>query len=272
MAQVAFWGPNINQSGSTSIAACVASLLALQQDYSSLLVSTNFMDSTLETSFINIEKLSARSSIDFTDIGIDALERLIKSGKLAPENIVDYTTPILKGRLDIMFGTQKKEKEVYTKVIQMLPNILKSASSVYDVIFVDIVNGRADEDMMKILESSDLIVININQSINVMNDFFKNVINSDILKNKKFVLVFGRYDRYSKYNLKNVAKFYKYKEPIFAFPYNTQFFDMQNEHKVLEFFIKYLKVKESDRNGFFVNEMQNLTNYIMDNIVISTDR
>ena len=43
------------------------------------LLSANYMDNTLETSFIDVNKLVSRSSVDFTNIGIDALERLIKS-------------------------------------------------------------------------------------------------------------------------------------------------------------------------------------------------
>ena len=116
MGQVAFWSPSGNQSGSTSLLASVASIIALDHDYTSLMLSTNYMDNSLETSFVNVNKLKARSTIDFTDVGLDALERLIKSNKISVENLVDYTTPILKGRLDLMFGSQKNSQETYNKI------------------------------------------------------------------------------------------------------------------------------------------------------------
>lgn len=274
MAIVTFWGPNVNQNGSTAIAAAVASTIALDlsKGYSNILMTTNYRDNTLESSFKDIEKLTSRSSIDFTDVGLDALDRLIKSGKLSIENLKDYTTPILKGSLDLMFGTQKKEKELYEKLMRIMPNILDCAQAAYDITFVDVQNGEPDEYVRKVLEKSDLLVINVSQSMALLKDFFNNVINTDLLREKKYVLVIGRYDRYSKYNLKNLSKYFKAKQRIFALPYNTQFFDMQNEHRTLEFFIKYQKEAPSERNGFFVNEIKQLSEHILDNIVISTNK
>lgn len=274
MAIVTFWGPNVNQNGSTAIAASVASNVALDlsKGYSSLLVTTNYKDDTLESAFKDIEKLTSRSTIDFTDVGLDALDRLIKSGKLSIENLKDYTTPILKGSLDLMFGTQKKEKELYHKLMDIMPNILECAEASYDITFVDVQNGDPDVYVKKVLEMSDLIVVNISQSMALLKDFFFNIVNSDILREKKYVLVIGKYDRHSKYHAKNISKFFKLKQKIFTVPYNTQFFDMQNEHKTLEFFIKYMNEKPEERNGFFINETKKLSEHILENIVVSANK
>lgn len=274
MAIVTFWGPNVNQNGSTTITASVASTIALDlsKGYSSILITTNYRDNTLESSFKDIEKLTSRSTIDFTDVGLDALDRLIKSGKLSIENLKDYTTPILKGSLDLMFGTQKKEKELYEKLMQIMPNILDCAEAAYDITFVDVQNGQPDEYVQKILEKSDLIVVNVSQSLALLKDFFNNVVNTDLLREKKYVLVIGRYDRHSKYNVNNLKKYFKTKDKIFTVPYNTQFFDMQNDHRTLEFFIKYMKEAPSERNGMFVNDIKELSDYILENIVISTNK
>lgn len=271
MAQVAFWSPNGNQSGTTSLMAATASVIALEHDYTNLMLSTNYMDNSLEASFVNVGKLKARSTIDFTDVGLDALERLIKSNKISVENLVDYTTPILKGRLDLMFGSQKDSQETYNKILELMPGVIKCSSSVYDLTFVDIVNGTPDNQIMGILQQSDLIVVNVNQSMRSLEDFFENVSKSDLLKEKKYLLVIGRYDRHSKYNASNLAKYFKCKQKIFTLPYNTQFFDMQNDHRTLEFFVKYLNVSPSDRNGFFVNEVKNLANEILANVSSSAE-
>ena len=47
---------------------------------------------------------------------------------------------------------------------------------------------------------------------------------------------------------------------------------MQNEHRTLEFFIKYMKEDPSERNGIFVNDIKQLSEYILENIVISTNK
>ena len=271
MAQVSFWSPIGNQFGNTSLLASIASVVALERDYTSLMLSTNYMDNSLETSFINVGKLKARSTIDFTDVGLDALERLIKSNKISVENLTDYTTPILKGRLDLMFGSQKDSSETYNKILDLMPGVLKCASTIYDISFVDIVSGTPNERIMKILAQSDLIVVTVNQSMRILEEFFDTIINTDILKEKKFILVIGKYDRYSKFNAKNLTKNFKYKGKIHTLPYNTQFFDMQNDHRSLEFFIKYLNVVPSDRNGFFINEVKSLAEEILANVSSSAD-
>lgn len=271
MAQVSFWSPQASQTGTTSLLASVASVIALDHDYTNLMLSANYMDDSLETSFINVGKLKARSTIDFTDVGLDALERLIKSNKISVENLVDYTTPILKGRLDLMFGSQKNSIETYNKILDLMPGVLKCASTVYDISFVDITSCEPDEKTMKILGQSDVIVVNVSQSMKKLEDFFEITMKSDLLKEKKFLLVIGRYDRYSKFNAKNLSKYFKYKGKIFTLPYNTQFFDMQNDHRALEFFIKYLNVVPSDRNGFFVSEVKSLAEEILANVSSSAD-
>ena len=47
---------------------------------------------------------------------------------------------------------------------------------------------------------------------------------------------------------------------------------MQNDHKTLEFFIKYMKESPSERNGMFVNDVKQLAEHILENIVISTNK
>lgn len=271
MAQIAFWSPTGNQVGSTSILSSVASIIALERDYTSLMLSTNYMDNSLETSFINVNKLKARSTIDFTDVGLDALERLIKSNKISVENLADYTTPILKGRLDLMFGSQKDSNDTYEKVLDLIPGVLRCANTLYDLCYVDIVGGLPNDKIMKILGQSDLIVVSVGQSMRKLEEFFDKIIDCDLLKEKPFILVISKYDRYSKYNAKNLTKSFKYREKIHTLPYNTQFFDMQNDHRTLEFFIKYLNVEPSDRNGFFISEVKSIAEEILANVSSSAD-
>lgn len=271
MAQVAFWSPGGAQLGNTSLLSAVASVVALDHDYNNLMISTNYMDDSLESGFVNLGKMKARSSIDFTDVGLDALERLIKSNKISMENLADYTTPILKGRLDLMFGSQKESPETYNKVLDLMPGILKYSTTIYDVTFIDIVSGQPSDKIKKILEQCDVVVINVSQSFKKLEEFFEETMKSDFLKKKKVILVIGRYDKYSKFNTKNLKKHFKYKEEIYTLPYNTQFFDMQNEHRTLEFFVKYLNALPSDRNGFFVSEVKNLAEEILANVSSSVE-
>ena len=69
---------------------------------------------SLEYSFFNPDK---RTKLDTSDTGIDALDRLLRSNKLTPENIPNYAKPILKGRLELLYGTFKNDKDSYERVL-----------------------------------------------------------------------------------------------------------------------------------------------------------
>ena len=76
------------------------------------------------------------------------------------------------------------------------------------------------------------------------------------MKNKPVIPVIGRYDKHSKFNTKNVARYIKEKRGVYAVPYNTLFFEACNEGKVADFFIKFRKINEKDRNAMFISEVR----------------
>ena len=77
-------------------------------------------------------------------------------------------------------------------------------------------------------------------------------------KNKVLPLI-GRYDRYSKYNKKNIARYIGEKKDISAVSYNTLFFESANEGGMGDYFLKFRKslISSSDRNASFVEEVAN---------------
>ena len=44
------------------------------------------------------------NSFNDTNLGMNAIMRLIKSNKLSPDIIQNYSKPVLKGRLDILYS------------------------------------------------------------------------------------------------------------------------------------------------------------------------
>ena len=64
----------------------------------------------------------------------------------------------------------------------------------------------------------------------------------------------GRYDKFSKYNIKNITRFIRQRKDITAIPYNTLFFEATSESKVAELMLKLRRIKEDDRNATFMKE------------------
>lgn len=58
-----------------------------------------------------------------------------------------------------------------------------------------------------ILANSDLIVANISQRLTSIDRFMETRENTPILNSKKTLLLIGKYDKFSKYSIKNITRY-----------------------------------------------------------------
>ena len=75
----------------------------------------------------------------------------------------------------------------------------------------------------------------------------------------------GRYDRYSKFTKKNIARDIGEKKEIPAVSYNTLFFENANEGQIGDYFLKFRKslISSNDRNAVFVDEVANAADRVV---------
>lgn len=84
-----------------------------------------------------------------------------------------------------------------------------------------------------------------------------------ILKSNKTLLLIGRYDKYSKYTIKNITRYMGEKNKVGTIPYNTLFFEACEEAKVPDLFLRLKKINEEDRNAFFMGEVKRISENII---------
>ena len=74
----------------------------------------------------------------------------------------------------------------------------------------------------------------------------------------------GRYDKFSKYNAKNITRYLGEKNKIQTIPYNTLFFEAAEEAGIPDLFLRFKKsIDPEDRNAFFIEEVKRATENIM---------
>ncbi|MHA0855274.1 chromosome partitioning protein ParA [Paenibacillus sp. CMAA1364] len=266
MGQVAFWSNRQGQAGNTANMIAVAMLIGTEYVTRVMLAHTQSEISTLEKSLVRESKSNYEYRDEYTNIGMDALQRLVKSNRLVPNNVQDYAIPILRNRLDLIPGTSKRYEETSDIMPTILDVILHVAKSYYDISFVDVNSGTYNPLTNSVLASSDLIVVNLNQNVYVLNEFFQET--PTCLKDKKYIIVLGKYDRYSKYTVANIVRMYQCKVPIYTVPHSTGFMDGCNDQKVVEFFLKNKNVKTTDENNLFMTEVRKLSIGIMEAVDI----
>jgi len=263
---ISFWGTEDSaQLSTTATLTAVAALLSTKYHYKTLITQTHYSDLSLESAFIDMDKQSNKGDLDIADTGVDALDRLLRSNKLTPENISNYAKSLLRDRLELLYGSFKNDIDSYSRILETFPLIIDYASQFYDIVLVDLNKGYDSAEVNQILQKSDLIVLSMSQNKLLLKKIFKSMDTLKILQEKTIIPVLGRYDRFSKYGTKNISRAFNYKKKIYTIPYNTNFFDACNEGKALNFIINNANINiATERDGYFVSEVSTLTDAIID--------
>lgn len=261
MAIVTFWSNGKEETAKTLSIAAIATHMAIEHNYKILVVSTVFNDDTLETCYWEPknEELLKEIAGDKKDVsaGIDGLVKLTLSNKLTPEAVTNYTRLVFPGnRLEVLSGSKAETYQEYEKVRQTYGEVIQAANQFYDLVFVDLNKGLDNDYIKGILNMSDLIVVNITQRLKLLKEFEKIRDENIIFKKGNSIVLVGRYDKFSKYNAKNIARTLGYKGEVSVIPYNTLFFEACNEGKVADFFLRFRNLNPTDRNALFIEEIK----------------
>src|SRR5574344_382851 len=118
----------------------------------------------------------------------------------------DYAKVVLKDRYDVLIGPITKNRNEYEQLSMCYPKILELAQNDYNITFIDVDKRMPIETQQKILKLSDIIIINTNQGLNNINDLIELRRSSEFFNSKRVMLLLGRYDKFSKYNAKNIMR------------------------------------------------------------------
>ena len=261
MSVVTFWNNGKEQTGKTLNITAIVTHMAIEHNYKILVISTGHKDTTLDRCFWEEKKLKKNLGLfgpntnTAMEDGIVGLETIMKSNRISPEQITNYTKIIFKDRLEIL-PSFKGEKLEYDEIKTYYPDIINLANRYYDLVFVDLDKELGEELENTILTNSNLIVSSLSQRLASINEFMKLREEKTILNSNKNLILIGRYDRYSKYTIKNITRYMGEKNKISTIPYNTLFFEACEEAKVPDLFLRLRKVDEEDRNAFFLTEVK----------------
>lgn len=250
MAVITFWGNNKIETMQTTSMAAIAIYMSLEQNSRNLIINAKYNDTNLQECFWGQNK-KLKNNIEL-ETGISGLMRAISTNKATPEIITNYTKTVFTDRLEILTDSGIT-KEDFQKQRESMPTILKMADKFYDLVFVDIEGNPTVPGIKNILESSDVIVVNTTQRIKYIKEFQELRKMYDVFKKDNLIYLIGRYDRFSKYNVKNLHRAVKV-DDMYAIPYNTLFFEACNDGTLVDFVINYRR----DRNGIQLPIMESI--------------
>jgi len=265
MSVITFYTNCKDQTGNTVSSLSYATYLGIIQNKRTLFISTSFNNNEIRMALWPEQKQKKSglfgpntNETSVNDNGIEGLDRIIRSNKISPSIISDYTRVALTGRLEILqgySGSVERYKEIQKQYIQ----IISLARQIYDTVIIDIDRQLENTIKIEILNMSDIVVAMTTQKRDNINRTIKMVLEGVILKKTNTIITLGKYDEKSKYNAKNISRtFFKSKDLINTVPYNTVLFEETQEGKLIDMFIKFLELKSKDENTFFIDELARL--------------
>ena len=147
------------------------------------------------------------------------------------------------------------------EIMEKMKNIIINAAKYYDQVFVDLKKETKYSEQTEILNMSDIIVFNVEQKFQTIENVFEN---EEFQKHRnKVIWNICKYDRNSKYNIKNLSRTILKKQTICQTNYNTQVFDTTQEGNLPELLLKFRTIREDEENVQFINNMKKLSEEII---------
>ena len=257
------------ETGKTMSLVAIATHMAINNNNRILIISTTNKEDKINSCFFEEQQakkmrlgiLGNRTSAIDSESGIEGIAKIARSNKLTPELITNYTKVVFKDRLEIILGADKNkrpqteddEKEIAEEYI----NLISVARMYYDKVFVDLDSNLSEEIRQRIVDSSDLVIVNTSQNFNSLRKLKEKKENSELLQSPKTLILVGRYDKFSKYNVKNISRFLEERNQILTIPYNNLYFEAASEAGVPDLFLRFKKISDSDdRNALFASEVK----------------
>ena len=264
------------ESGKTISLVAIATYMAINYNEKILVISTTNKEDKIKSCYFEeqqVKKLRLglfgdRTSTIDTESGIEGIAKMVRSNKLTPEVITNYTRVVFKDRLEIILGYQPKEEKQadidVTEIDEEYPNLISIAKMYYDRILVDLDNNLSEELRQRIVDHSDLVIVNTSQNLNSIKKLKTKKENSPLLQSSKTLILVGRYDKFSTYNAKNITRFLGEKNQVLTIPYNTLLFEASNEAGVPDLFLRLKRISDiDDRNAIFMQEVKRATENII---------
>ena len=261
MSIITFISEDIKETGQTISISAIATAMAIEHNYKILLFSTEFIDKTLENCFWNsnnrITGLFTKANVMDVSNGLEGLVRTFASNRASGDIIRSYTKPVLKDRLDILQAPKTVDFKEYINISSYFSQIVEAANQTYDIVLVDLSKKIPKQNKDKVLNISDLVVVNFSQNITSINNFLKLKQNNEFYRKNNVLLNIGRYNPNSKYSNKNVARYLKEKNIPMVVPYNILLSDDCTEGKIIDYFLKVQRLEGYDnKDTYFVKQLR----------------
>ncbi|WP_055107984.1 hypothetical protein [Paenibacillus ihumii] len=253
MSKIVFW--DMGYGGSAEVAGAFGVQAGLHEKYHLLLLNCGYAGTGMEEGFPPRDMvLDHDLRLPVRDQGMEALQRLAESGRLPQCNLMDYTYPLLPGRLDLADGLQAKGESVrHSLPPAELGAIVSMAEQCYDIVIMQESALNASLLDNPGLRKDDTLIAVLRQNRVELDTFFE-MSGTSAFSNGSTpqAIIVHQYDAASKWSLQNIKRRYNCDVAMIGIPYHTEFSDAWNGQDIISFFRRYrlLKGRGYEREQF----------------------
>lgn len=228
-----FW--DYGHGGSAEMAASCAVSMALTDPGRVLLFNEEEAGSGVETGFFRRENGQALSPGTMTETGREALIRLATNKRLSKVNFIDYTYPVLKGRLDLVRGGRCSERADPAPEADKLDLVYLVAGQVYDWIFTRSISKPVSNPALGSCQPREIRIAVLRQNRSELERFFEDsaVAAEEGRPRLADLILLDHFDPQSHWSAGNIRRRYNFAVPLYTVPYSTAFRDAWNNAEIL---------------------------------------
>lgn len=271
MAIISFYTNCREETGNTISAVVFATYMGITKNKKMLLLPTGLNDNTIKEALWpeQIKKktgLFGANTGAISQSGIEDLDRMIRSNRISPDIISNYTRVALKERLEAINCFNGEQKQ-YNEIKEHFKEIILLANKVYELVIVDVDKSLGLETVAEILNISDVVVNVTSQKLKNIEKMVNYIEKDELLKKYNTIMAIGKYNDDSKYNMKNISRnILRQRKMINTIPYNTLVFEALQEGRIIDVLVSFLDMKIKDKNEFFLQEVKRLSEDIENKI------
>ncbi|MFP3156283.1 hypothetical protein LQZ18_18015 [Lachnospiraceae bacterium ZAX-1] len=255
--KIAFWSekPDIGTTFNMAAIACIASM---KYSFRSALISAGYNDDDLELSFNSGREIAVAELSHYCKSG--SLDNILEAGgETTPKKVLGNMKSIIKNKLDCL-PAGKQFSAFYPEYLEpQMEQITQIAEQYYDIVFIDC-GSKRDAFARKMLQKADVVVVNFEQELESLYQFYQNQYN---ISGKKFFLICNCFmeDIHNKSNLHRIFRMGE--DKIGAIPYNLWLAKAFLAGKTEKYFQRHMKGDLKEQPSVMLQEMMDTTFQIL---------
>lgn len=260
MSRVVFW--DYGHGGSAELTAAAAVYMATAYPQRVLLVNEALSGTGVEGGMVRYRDTNGADNLKLSEYGMDALLRLTANQRLMKVNIADYTTSVIRGKLDLVAGRSLANMADLQAMEQQVERMYSVAEEVYDLVFTrPEINGLSRINAAESVSEKKMIgIVTMHQNRQELERFFEEYAAQDTgASYKTDAIVLRHYDSRSHWTVSNIRRRFNCDLPMYGIPYSTRFNDAWNNTQLVRYIRLYWRMTRSSPDQEVLTGLSKLT-------------